>query len=136
QFNLSGGTIKVIETALVTSVNATLSGVSTIDTNGLGATLSGVLSGAGGIAKDGAGTLLLSGNNSYAGGTFLNAGILKVTADSNLGAAASALTFNGGRPRLGSRRNRARYIAITRGASTHSDRFHTSCFAAVSAAGS
>ena len=39
QFNLGGGTIKVIESALVTSVNATLTGgVSTIDTNGLGAT--------------------------------------------------------------------------------------------------
>ena len=42
QFNLGGGTIKVIESALVTTVNATLaSGVSTIDTNGLGATWSG-----------------------------------------------------------------------------------------------
>src|SRR5262249_44698855 len=62
QFNLGGGTIKVIDTALVTSVNANLSGVSTIDTNGLGATFSGVLSGTGGIAKAGAGTLQLSGN--------------------------------------------------------------------------
>src|SRR5262249_56818702 len=107
QCNLGGGTIKVIDLALVTSVNATLSGVSTIDTNGLGATLSGALSGTGGIVKDGAGTLQLSGNNSYAGGTFLNAGILKVTADSNLGAARGALTFNGGyltfRPRVTSR---------------------------------
>jgi len=86
----------VIDTALVTSVNANLSGVSTIDTNGLGATFSGVLSGTGGIAKAGAGALQLSGNNSYAGGTFLTAGILKVTADNNLGAATGALTFNGG----------------------------------------
>ena len=57
QFNLGGGTIKVIDTALVTSVNANLSGVSTIDTNGLGATFSGVLSGTGGIAKAGAGCI-------------------------------------------------------------------------------
>jgi fibronectin-binding autotransporter adhesin len=62
QFNLGGGTIKVIESALVTTVNATLaSGVSTIDTNGLGATWSGVLSGNGGLAKIGAGKLTLSG---------------------------------------------------------------------------
>src|SRR5262249_21201030 len=52
QFNLGGGPIKVIQTAPLTSVNATLTGgVSTIDTNGLGATWSGVLSGAGGLAK-------------------------------------------------------------------------------------
>ena len=115
QFNLGGGTIKVIDTALVTSVNANLSGVSTIDTNGLGATFSGVLSGTGGIAKAGAGTLQLSGNNSYAGGTFLTAGILKVTADNNLGAATGALTFNGGTLQFGSGFNTARNITLNGG---------------------
>ena len=115
QFNLGGGTIKVIDTALVTSVNANLSGVSTIDTNGLGATFSGVLSGTGGIAKAGAGTLQLSGNNSYAGGTFLTAGILKVTADNNLGAATGALTFNGGTLQFGSGFNTARSITLNGG---------------------
>ena len=115
QFNLGGGTIKVIESALVTTVNASLSGVSTIDTNGLGATFSGVLSGTGGIAKAGAGTLQLSGNNSYAGGTFLTAGILKVTADNNLGASTGALTFNGGTLQFGSGFNTARSITLNGG---------------------
>jgi fibronectin-binding autotransporter adhesin len=116
QFNLGGGTIKVIESALVTTVNATLaSGVFTIDTNGLGATWSGVLSGTGGIAKAGAGTLQLSGNNSYAGGTFLTAGILKVTADNNLGASTGALTFNGGTLQFGSGFNTARSITLNGG---------------------
>src|SRR5262245_30533660 len=137
QFNLGGGTIKVIDSALVTSVNATLSGVSTIDTNGLGATLSGVLSGsAGGIAKDGAGTLLLSGNNSYAGGTFLNAGILKVTADSNLGAAASALTFNGGTLQFGSGLNSARNITLNGGGTIDTNGFNTTFSGQISGPGS
>ena len=136
QFNLSGGTIKVIETALVTSVNATLSGVSTIDTNGLGATLSGVLSGAGGIAKDGAGTLQLSGNNSYAGGTFLNAGILKVTADSNLGAATGALTFNGGTLQFGSGFNTARSITLNGGGTIDTNGFNTTFSGQINGPGS
>ena len=56
-FNLGGGTVRVIGTALNTSVSATLaSGTSsTIDTNGLGATWNGVLSGGGGLIKTGAG---------------------------------------------------------------------------------
>ncbi len=96
-FNLGGGTIQVIGSALVTNVNATLtSGISTIDTNGLGATLSGVLSGNGGLAKVGAGTLILTGANSYGGGTDLNAGTIQVGADANLGAATGQLVFDGG----------------------------------------
>ncbi|HSR78162.1 MAG TPA: autotransporter-associated beta strand repeat-containing protein [Xanthobacteraceae bacterium] len=70
------------------------SGVSTIDTNGLGATFSGVLSGGGGLAKAGAGTLTLSGANTYAGGTALNAGTLAVGSNTALG--AGALTFASG----------------------------------------
>ncbi|WP_244240464.1 autotransporter outer membrane beta-barrel domain-containing protein, partial [Achromobacter agilis] len=46
--------------------------------------------------KAGAGTLVLSGNNSYTGGTRIDGGTLQVDRDANLGAATGGLTFNGG----------------------------------------
>jgi autotransporter-associated beta strand protein len=81
-FNLGGGTIKVINAALTTSVNATLvaNATSTIDTNGLGATWSGILSGSGGLAKAGIGTLTLTGVNTYSGTTYVNGGTLALAA--------------------------------------------------------
>ena len=66
EFNLNGGTIRVIDSSLVTSVNAILLGGSAatgtqLDTNGFGSTWNGVLSGTGWIVKTGAGTLNLGG---------------------------------------------------------------------------
>ncbi|MGH6763716.1 MAG: autotransporter-associated beta strand repeat-containing protein [Phyllobacterium sp.] len=54
------------------------------------------ISGAGGIVKTEAGTLILSGDNSYQGGTTIAGGTLQVAADANLGAASGGLTINGG----------------------------------------
>ena len=59
-------------------------------------TLSGVLSGAGNWKKREAGTLVLSGTNTYTGDVTLSAGILSVGANNNLGAAVSEITFDGG----------------------------------------
>lgn len=97
-FNLGGGTIQVIGSALTTAVAATLveDTTSTIDTNGFAATLSGVLSGAGALAKSGAGTLTLSGTNTYSGGTTIAAGTLQIGADANLGNTDSAVILEGG----------------------------------------
>ena len=94
-FNFGGGTIQVTGSNLTSSINAVLSTPSsTIDTNGLNAAFSGVLTGSGGLTKSGAGTLALTGANTYTGGTNFNGGIVAVNSDTNLG--TGPLTFNGG----------------------------------------
>ncbi len=59
-------------------------------------TLSGVLGGAGMLIAAGPGTLELNGANTYAGGTSIQAGRLKVGADTALGATPAGLALNGG----------------------------------------
>jgi fibronectin-binding autotransporter adhesin len=59
-------------------------------------TFSGVISGSGGLVRQGTGTTILSGANTYSGGTTLNGGLLVISSDANLGAATGGLTFNGG----------------------------------------
>ena len=61
-------------------------------------TIAGTITGAGGLIKDGPGTLVLSGTNSYAGGTTIHGGVLAISNDNNLGAAAGGVTFNGSSP--------------------------------------
>src|SRR5262249_8316656 len=55
---------------------------------------------------------------------YLTAGILKVTADNNLGAATGALTFNGGTLQFGSGFNTARSITLN-GGTLHPNRLNT-----------
>ena len=61
---------------------------------GTSLTLSGTVSGAASLVKEGAGTLVLSGNNSYAGGTFVRGGVLQVASDNSLGAASGGLVLD------------------------------------------
>ncbi|WID95436.1 autotransporter domain-containing protein [Bosea vestrisii] len=72
------------------------SGTLTLDQGaGSSITIANTITGAGALAKDGAGTVTLTGTNTYAGGTTLNAGTLSISADANLGNAASGITFGG-----------------------------------------
>jgi len=60
------------------------------------ATIASALTGSARLIKDMGGTLVLTGANSYTGGTAINGGTLSIASDANLGAAAGGLSFNGG----------------------------------------
>lgn len=79
----------------------TLSGAKTLNNatytvaTGTTTTEAGVLSGSGGLTKEGAGTLLVTGNNSYEGPTAVNAGMLQLDSASG-NAAGSTLSLSVG----------------------------------------
>ncbi|WP_166442612.1 autotransporter-associated beta strand repeat-containing protein [Phragmitibacter flavus] len=56
------------------------------------ATLAGIVSGGGGLAKSGNGVLVLSNANTYSGGTIINAGLVRAGNGSALGANTNDLT--------------------------------------------
>ena len=55
-------------------------------------TYAGKISNTGGVTQAGSGTTVLSGSNTYSGATNVNAGVLSVSADSNLGTGSSRLS--------------------------------------------
>lgn len=90
-YRIEGGTVTLSGTQAIIRVgDGTTGGASYV------ATIASNLTGASELVKTDLGTLVLSGTNSYTGGTLLNAGTLSVSADGNLGQAAGGLAFNGG----------------------------------------
>jgi autotransporter-associated beta strand protein len=85
QINLGGGTIDA-QASWTSTLNMTLTGINgpvTFSPAGNTVTLSGVLSGSGGLTVAGSGTLELSGANTYTGNTAVNGAILKLDSTSN-----------------------------------------------------
>ncbi len=91
--SLGGGSLIMQDgTSLIAGANAlslanaaVLNGNSTVNTNGFQLTLSGIISGSGTLVKAGMGPLILSGTNSYSGGTSLNTGAIVIANNSALG---------------------------------------------------
>jgi autotransporter-associated beta strand protein len=70
-------------------------GVATINVgSGLTATISAPIEGSGGLQTTGTGTLILSGTNTYSGGTMISAGTLQATNNSSVG--TGTVTLDGG----------------------------------------
>ncbi|VVD70990.1 autotransporter outer membrane beta-barrel domain-containing protein [Pandoraea fibrosis] len=71
-------------------------GDGTVDGAGYAVTIDNVLTSNTQLVKTDLGTLVLSGNNTYSGGTAIQGGTVRISSDANLGAAAGGLTLDGG----------------------------------------
>jgi len=97
-FNAGAGTYNVgaLQGAVTTGTIATSTGIIlSVGSKNTTTAFSGVISGAGSLAKVGTGTLTLSGANSYSGGTTVSQGTLALGASEVL-ANTGALTLSGG----------------------------------------
>ena len=96
-FNFGGGTLQA-SGSFSTSLPMTLTGSggnATVDTAGYSVTLSGSLSGLGGLTKTDSGTLVLVGSNTYSGGTIISGGTLQLgNAVGSNGSVAGDITDN------------------------------------------
>ncbi len=88
--SLSGGNGLALQNADSNALALTVGG------NGASTTFSGVLSGPGSLTKSGAGTFTLSANNTYAGTTTVNNGVLVVGTGTNAGSLGSGNVVLGG----------------------------------------
>jgi fibronectin-binding autotransporter adhesin len=92
---LNGGTLTTTGVALTSARAITLgSSGGVFNVGGTTLTLSGAISGPGALSKLGTKILLLTGTNTYLGGTTNGAGTITISSDSELGDPAGAIIFS------------------------------------------
>lgn len=91
----------------------------------------------GSLYKSGSGELILTGANTYSGGTFIEGGVLNVNGDAALGNSAAALTFtgSGGTLQAGAALSSARNIALNANGTFDTNGFASSLSGAINGAG-
>ncbi len=122
--NYSGATVVGANTTVEVGTGGTSGSIAgSITTNGVigfnrtdVVTVANTIDGTGLLRQDGTGTTMLTGANSYAGGTTINAGTLSVSQNTNLGAAAGGITMNGGTLQTTGTFTAARATLLTGGA--------------------
>jgi autotransporter-associated beta strand protein/T5SS/PEP-CTERM-associated repeat protein len=93
---IGGGTLQIGNGGTAGSIVGNVTNNATLAFNRSNAlSFGGVISGSGAVQQLGPGTTTLTANNTYTGGTVVNAGILQLAAGASL-AAGGALTVNGG----------------------------------------
>jgi outer membrane autotransporter protein len=92
--DFNGGTLKTTGDLVTSRTISLLLLGGTIDSNGFDVIFSGDIINSGSLTKMGAGTLTLSGNNAYTGGTNIVGGVLSVSSDSNLGTGGITISNN------------------------------------------
>lgn len=88
-YRLTGGSIELASGAAAIRV-----GDGSAAGAGMTATIDSALTGSGMLVKDDLGTLVLTGVNTYSGGTDVHAGTLQISNDGNLGTASGSLSID------------------------------------------
>ena len=93
----TGGTLQAGGTITSPGTRGTtLTSTGIIDSNANAVSIAGVMGGAGGLTKNGAGTLTLSGNNTYAGTTTAAVGVIRLQSSTALGSVAGGTSVSSG----------------------------------------
>ncbi|EMF0716275.1 autotransporter-associated beta strand repeat-containing protein [Citrobacter freundii] len=115
---LNGGVIALVNSPVDGSTPELRVGDGSDASRNMTATIDSVLQGATSVTKTDLGTLVLTGNNTWTGGTRVNGGVLQVSSDANLGATSGALSFDGGTLATTTSFNTARTTTLNTGGGT------------------
>jgi fibronectin-binding autotransporter adhesin len=111
---ITNATLALTATTTVARKLALTGNTATINTaTDTTSSITDIISGTGQLVKTGAGSLSLTGTNSYEGGTVVNGGTVTISSDANLGKAGTDVAINNATLALTANASVARKLALT-----------------------